>query len=277
MSYDMLIKIATWNVNSIKSRLEHVVDLLRSDDRPDILLLQELKCTEDNFPLMEIEDTGYNVRISGQKTYNGVAIISKYPIDETIKTLPLSSSCANENILNSLNNEARYIESVISLPGRALRVASVYVPNGQEVGTEKFYFKLEFLKNLHAHAENLLKYDEILIIGGDFNVAPDAIDVFDAKSLEGTICCHKDERKYFRSLINLGLTDIYRTINPNVKGFSWWDYRAGAWQHNKGMRIDHLLLSPAAADITTAANINLAPRNKDKPSDHTPVWCELKI
>ncbi len=266
-----MLKIATWNVNSVKSRLIHLLELLRLEDAPDILLLQELKCVDDAFPRQEIEDAGYNIAIHGQKTYNGVAILSKFPIDETIIGLPQNP------LAQELEPAARYIECIISLAGTAIRVASVYVPNGQEPGSEKFKYKIAFLEQLTQHAKNLLKYDEMLIIGGDYNIAPDAIDVFDAKSLEGTICYHPEERKKFRALTGLGFTDIYRSFNPTTQGFSWWDYRAGGWQHNKGMRIDHLLLSPQAADKAISSGINLTPRSKDKPSDHTPVWCELRL
>lgn len=262
-----MIKIATWNVNSVKSRISHLLEVLRADDAPDILLLQELKCVDDSFPYMEIEDAGYNVAVHGQKTYNGVAVLSKFPIDETIKGLP--------GDVDDL--AARYIECVISLPNTALRVASVYVPNGQEPGSDKFQYKLKFFERLYTHMQSLLKYDEMLVIGGDYNVAPAPMDVFDPISLDGTTCYHPEERKRFCALTGLGFTDIYRAINPHTQGFSWWDYRAGAWQHNKGMRIDHLLLSPQAADKAISADIDLTPRDKDKPSDHTPVWCGLKV
>lgn len=262
-----MLRIATWNVNSVKSRIGHLLDVLRADNAPDILLLQELKCQDDAFPYMEIEDAGYNVAVHGQKTYNGVAVLSKFPIDETTKGLPGN----NEDL------ESRYIECVISLPQTAIRVASVYVPNGQEPYSEKFKYKMAFFERLYAHAEKLLEYNEMLVIGGDYNVAPTNIDVFDPKSLEGTTCFHPEERKRYRALLGLGFTDAYRAINPQTQGFSWWDYRAGSWQHNKGMRIDHLLLSPQAADVTFASDIDLIPRDKEKPSDHTPAWCELKI
>lgn len=261
-----MIKIATWNVNSVKARIEHLIAVLRAENAPDILLLQELKCQDDSFPYMEIEDAGYNVAVYGQKSYNGVAVLSKFPIDETIKGLE-----------GTLPEEARYIECVISLPNTALRVASVYVPNGQEPDSEKFKYKLQFFEKLSAHMQKLLAYDEMVVIGGDYNVAPASIDVFDAKSLEGTTCFHPEERKRFRAILGVGYTDIYRAMNDNVQGFSWWDYRAGAWQHNKGMRIDHLLLSPQAVDKAISSGIDLTPRDKEKPSDHTPVWCSLKV
>lgn len=262
-----MVKIATWNVNSVKTRLEHLVEYLRSDEAPDILLLQELKCTTDSFPYMEVEDCGYNLAIHGQKTYNGVAILSKFPISDVIKELPN----------NSEDEQARYIEGVISLKDRAIRVASVYVPNGQSPDSDKFQYKMQFFDRLYEHAKELLKYEEILVIGGDYNVAPSPIDVYDPVGLEGTTCFHVNERKKFRMLKGLGLTDAYRAVNDNKEQFTWWDYRAGAWQQNKGMRIDHLLLSPEATDILINSDVYLEPRKKEKPSDHTPVWCKLKI
>ncbi len=276
-----MIKIATWNVNSVKSRIEHLLEVLRNENAPDILLLQELKCEDAAFPLTEIEDAGYNAAIYGQKTYNGVAVLSKFPIDEIIKgfngmPLPPNSGGRAGDLFSSNQQDARYIECVISLKNSAIRVASVYVPNGQEPGSEKFLYKLTFFDALYNHIKSLLKYDEILIIGGDYNVAPEPIDVFDPKSLDGTTCYHLEERKRFRALLGLGMVDVYRAINLHTQGFSWWDYRAGAWQHNKGMRIDHLLLSPQAADLAVSSDIDLKPRGKEKPSDHTIVWCGLR-
>lgn len=262
-----MVKIATWNVNSVKSRLSHLVEYLRSDEAPDVLLLQELKCMTEAFPYMEVEDTGYNVAVHGQKTYNGVAIISKHPIEDVIKKLPGDDS----------DQQARYIEAVISLDNSAIRVASIYVPNGQSPDSDKFQYKMKFFDRLYAHTQELLKYDEALVLGGDYNVAPSPIDVYDAKALDGTTCFHIDERNKFRSLIGLGLTDAYRAVNDNKQQFSWWDYRGGSWQNNKGMRIDHLLLSPEAADLMTMSNVFTELRNKEKPSDHTPVWCELNV
>ena len=253
--------IGTWNVNSVKSRLEHLVNYLRKNS-PDVLLLQELKCQTEAFPFMEIEDLGYNLAIHGQKTYNGVAILSKYPIEDTVKTLPGDDT----------DQEARYIEAVT----RGVRVASVYVPNGQEPNSDKFQYKLRFFERLQEHLRTLLTYDEKMVIGGDYNVAPEPIDVFDPKSLDGTTCFHPEERKRFKNILNLGFTDAFRATNPHTQKFSWWDYRAGAWQYNKGMRIDHLLLSPEAADALQTSDIDSEPRTWDKPSDHTVVKCEIK-
>jgi exodeoxyribonuclease-3 len=265
----MTFKIATWNVNSVKSRLTHLVSWLKSAS-PDVLLLQELKCITDNFPFMEVEDLGYNVAVLGQKTYNGVAILSKHPIDEVIEGLP------NFEDLGDVK-QARYVEAVISVGGAAVRVASIYVPNGQEAGSDKFAYKMRFFDALQKHVAEILTYDEIVIFGGDYNVAPNEIDVYDPVNMAGSICFHIDERKKFRSLLNSGLVDAYRAMHPQKQQFSWWDYRAGAFNYNKGMRIDHLLLSPQAADLLVASDVDAEPRAWEKPSDHTPVICELSV
>ena len=259
-----MIKIATYNVNSVRARLPQVLLWLK-EESPDIVLLQELKCLEGAFPRMEVEELGYNLAISGQKTYNGVAILSKYPIEDVIKKLPGDEA----------DEEARYIEGIVNIPGGILRVASIYVPNGQDEGSHKFAYKLKFLDRLYAHAQELWKLEEPLILGADYNVAPQAIDVCDPKRMEGMICFHPEERKRFQRLLNHGFVDAWRTAHPNEQAFSWWDYRAGAWENNKGMRIDHLLLSPEAADRMKASGIDSQIRGRDKASDHAPVWVEI--
>lgn len=261
-----IIKIATWNVNSVKSRIEHLLEYLRSDQAPDILGLQELKCLTDQFPYMEIEDAGYNVIAHGQKTYNGVAILSKYPIDEHHHTMPGDAID---------HDQARFIESVISIPHSALRIVNLYVPNGQSPDSDKFKYKMAFYDALYDYAKTLISLDEKTIILGDFNVAPDAMDVFDPVKLDGTVCYHPKEREKLKSILHLGFTDIFRAHYPNQPQYSWWDYRAGAWNQNKGLRIDHLLLSPQAADYSIDAGVDMFMRSKDKPSDHAPVWCKL--
>ncbi len=259
-----MIKIATWNVNSVKARLPNIVAWLR-EVQPDIVLLQEIKTLEENFPTMEIEDLGYNLMINGQKTYNGVAILSKFPIYDVIKRLPGDDS----------DQEARYIEGVIAVGDKALRVASIYVPNGQQPGSDKFLNKIRFFDRLRKYAAELLTCDEIMVLGGDYNVAPSDIDVYDPKHLRGTTCFHPDEQERFRALLYTGLTDAYRMSHPDTQEFSWWDYRGGGYQNNKGMRIDHLLLSAQAADRLVSCTIDEEPRGKEKSSDHTPVLCEL--
>jgi len=255
----MKINIATWNVNSVKARLPVVLEWLNSA-KPDIVLLQELKCQTEAFPRMEFEDIGYNLAVLGQKTYNGVAILSKFPIDDITTGIP-----------NFMDGSARYIEGVISVGGGAVRVASVYVPNGMDAQSDKFRYKMDFYDALHNHLQTLRLYDEMVVIGGDYNC------VYDPASLRGTVCFHPDEQAKFRKFLNLGYADIYRRLHPQSHEFSWWDYRAGAFNYNKGMRIDHLLLNPKAADATTQCTIDATPRGKEKASDHTPVVCTISL
>lgn len=269
------VKIATFNVNSIKARLPRVLEWLQNSN-PDVVLLQELKCVEENFPFEEILDAGYNSAVYGQKTYNGVAILSKYKIEDVVKGL--SNFPEDE--------QARYIEAVIPIDDKAIRVSSIYVPNGGgEIAegetletTKKFLYKMKFFDCLKEHFSNLLKYDEMQIFGGDYNVGVEEIDVYDPKSLNGTVCFHSMEREKFRSLLNLGFADSYRAFNQNQQAFSWWDYRGGGWQHNKGLRIDYLLTSPQASDKVISASIeDKGVRDQEKASDHCPAIVELEI
>lgn len=261
-----MIKIATFNVNSVRARLPNLLVWL-DEAKPDVVLLQELKCMDETFPAMEIEERGYNIAMQGQKTYNGVAILSKFPFDEVIKKLPGDDA----------DVEARYIEAVLMAGKHVLRVASIYVPNGGEPEGPRFPYKLKFLERLKAHAETLLSYDETLILGGDYNVAPFPMDVYDAKGLYGTTCFHPEEHARFRAILNVGLTDAFRTLHPDSHSFSWWDYRGGGYEHNKGMRIDHLLLSPQATNLLKTSGIDEKPRGAEKASDHAPVWATFAL
>lgn len=254
------IRIATWNLNSIRSRLHHLLDWLH-EEKPDIALLQELKCTEDAFPFMEIEELGYNVAVHGEKTYNGVAIISKFKLDDICKGL--------DN--NEDDSHARYIEAVASFQGGVIRVASVYVPNGQEISSDKFAYKLKFLDRLQAHVKKLLQYEEMLVIGGDFNIAPEDIDVHDPKLWEGSVLTHDEVRSRFRKITNLGIYDAGLVLDQADGEYSWWDYRGNAFASDNGLRIDHLLLSPQATDKLTGYSVNKKLRELEKPSDHAPV------
>ncbi len=266
------MKIATWNVNSAKVRLPHLLEWLKRD-APKIVLLQEIKCVDEAFPAIEIGDLGYNVVTHGQKTYNGVAILSRYPLDDVRRGVP-----GNED-----DPQARYIEAVASLPPNisktgAVRVASVYVPNGSTADDpDKFPYKLRFLERFTVHMKTLLSYDEMLAVGGDYNIAPADKDVFSPKAWEGSVLTHDEVRRAFRRLQNLGLLDAFRLVHPELEIFSWWDYRAGAFDRNEGLRIDHVLLSPQAADKLTAAFIETSLRAKERASDHTPVIVELAV
>lgn len=262
----MPITIATWNVNSIKARLAHVLKWLQ-ESQTDIVLLQELKCEDAAFPAVEIEELGYNIAIHGQKTYNGVAILSKFPLEDVARGLP-----GNED-----DEQARYIEAVVCLPESALRVASIYVPNGQEVGSEKFAYKMRFFDRLIQHAHSIIAQDEAVILGADYNVALYPIDVYAPAKLDGTVCYHPDERAKLRSLMHLGYYDAFRTQHPDAQQFSWWDYRGGAYAQNHGFRIDHLLLNGLAVDRLEGCSIDEIPRSWEKPSDHAPVIATLRV
>lgn len=269
------IKIASFNVNSINARLPNVLQWLK-ESNVDIVCLQELKCMEEKFPFEPLLDAGYNAVVNGQKTYNGVAILSKFKIEEVIKDLP-----------NNPDPQARYIEALIPVENEVLRVSSIYLPNGggplqdgeKVEDSEKFKYKMDFFDRLNAHFKELLTYDEIQIFGGDYNVGAEEIDVYDPKSLKNTVCFHDLERQKFRQLLHLGLDDSYRKyVGDDIQNFSWWDYRGGSWQHNKGMRIDYLLTSPRASDKIVNASIeDKGVRDQEKASDHCPVIVELEI
>lgn len=255
------MKIVTWNVNSIRARLENVAEWLK-ETQPDIVLLQEIKCEDKDFPHSIIEDLGYNIALAGQKTYNGVAILAKKPIEDVARGLPPFPE----------DDNSRYIEAVVG----TTRVASVYVPNGQAVGSEKYQYKMTFLERLRDHLSSILLYEEACVIGGDYNIAPEDRDVSQPELWQGQVLCSPDERQHFQSLLHLGYYDALRLHHEGPGPFSWWDYRSGGWQRDNGLRIDHLLLSPLAVDLAQASGVDRAPRAKEKASDHAPVWCGLK-
>jgi exodeoxyribonuclease-3 len=260
------MKIATWNVNSIKARLPRVLEWL-GEFQPDVALLQEIKCVDEDFPALEIGDAGYNVATSGQKSYNGVAILSKRPIEVERRALPGDET----------DEQARYIEALIG----DVRVASIYLPNGNPTrdddgkDSDKYRYKLRWMERLRAHAGELLATEDAFVLGGDYNICPTDGDVYDAAAFAGDALCRPESRKRFRAIQHLGLTDAFRTFDGAPGRYSYWDYKAGAWQKDNGLLIDHLLLSPQAADRLKAAGIDRTPRGKEKASDHTPVWCEL--
>ena len=259
--------IATWNVNSIKARLPRALEWL-SEASPDIVLLQELKCVSEAFPLTDIEDLGYNVATSGQKTYNGVAILSKFPIEIERTELPGDES----------DEQARYIEAFTG----DVRVASIYLPNGNptrdEDGNdhEKFKYKLGWMDRLNVHISSLLGNDEAMVFGGDYNIAPTDLDVYDPSAFVDDALCRPESRARNRTLLNMGLTSAIDSILGKGPNYSYWDFQRGSWAKDNGVRIDHLLLSPQAADRLEDAGIDKDPRGKERPSDHTPVWCKLR-
>lgn len=259
------MRIATWNVNSIKARLPRVLEWLK-DAAPDVVLLQEIKTQTDAFPYLEIEDFGYNVAVVGQKTYNGVAILSKFPLEDVLTELPGDPE----------DTQARYVEAVVAAGPAPVRVASIYLPNGNPVESDKFPYKLAWMARLKAHARELSAFEEATVLGGDYNVVPTDDDVYDAQAWAGDALCRPESRGRFRALVNLGFTDAFRALNPEPHAYTYWDYQGGAWTKDWGLRIDHLLLTPQAADRLTASGIDKGPRAKEKASDHTPVWCELE-
>ncbi|UAT43106.1 exodeoxyribonuclease III [Anaplasmataceae bacterium AB001_6] len=262
------MKIVSWNVNSIRSRIG-ILKYFIKDNNPDIILLQEIKCEEHQFPYEEIEDMNYNFVINGQKSYNGVAILSKFQIEECIKHIP--------NFIDQ-NNQARYIEALIYKDEFPVRVASIYVPNGRDITSEHFEYKLNFLDALYNYIYNsILKKSEIVIFGGDYNVAPEDIDVYDNKKMEGKIGFNILERQKLRSIINLGMYDAFRELNPKDNTYSWWDYRAKGFENNRGMRIDNMIVSPEAMNKVIKCNIYKNIRNMNKTSDHAPISCEIDI
>lgn len=257
-----MFTLATWNINSIRARLPRFLTWLKTS-QPGVVLLQETKVIDESFPREEIEDLGYNIAIHGQKSYNGVALLSKFPFEDIQKGLPGFD-----------DDQARYIEAVV----KNVRVSSIYVPNGMSVGSEKYAYKLDFLDHLYSHVKTLLTYDEVLCLGGDFNIAPEDQDVYDPQNWHEKILCSSQEREKFRALLYLGLTDGLRALHPHEKDcYTWWDYRGGSFQNNFGLRIDHFLLSPQGADLLKKATVDRDTRGQDKSSDHAPLVCELNL
>jgi len=255
------MKIASWNVNSINARLPNVLAWLK-EQSPDIVLLQELKCTDDNFPLMDLQSAGYQAAVHGQKTYNGVAILSRHPIRDIVTGLPGAAD----------DTQARYIEATIA----GLRVASIYLPNGNPVESEKYPYKLQWFDRLIAHAKTLLASEQPIVLGGDYNVIPEPRDCHDPRAWAEDALFRLESRQKLRGLLHLGFTDAFRSVNDHDHQYTFWDYQAGAWQKDNGIRIDHLLLSPQAADKLNDCFIDKTPRGLEKASDHTPIVLTFK-
>jgi exodeoxyribonuclease III len=260
------MRIATWNVNSVKQRLDGAVAWL-AERAPDIVCLQETKCVDDAFPREAFESLGYNVAVHGQKTFNGVALLSKYPFDEVNNGLPGDDT----------DDHARFMEAVISTAQGALRVASVYLPNGNPPDTEKYSYKLGWMKRLIVYVRERLSFGEPLILAGDYNVIPAGVDVRNPQAWTSDALFLPQTRAQFRALMNLGLTDAVRATSDAAGVYTFWDYQAGAWQKNNGIRIDHMLLSPQAADRLGEVGIDRHVRSWEKPSDHVPVWLDLAL
>lgn len=256
----MTFKIATWNVNSVKMRIPHLLDFIKIHD-PDIICLQELKCETEKFPYEELSHLPYNIYVQGQKSYNGVAVLSKIRADEVKTTFPN----------NPIADQARFIECSFLSPIGYIKVISLYVPNGGEVGSDKYDIKLKFYDCFKNYLIANKSFDERKFICADFNVAPFEIDVYAPKALENSTCFTYEERRKLRNILNSGFVDNYRIIHPDKQEFSWWDYRAGAFEQNKGMRIDSIISSTNALPRLVDCVIDYESRAKDKPSDHAPV------
>jgi exodeoxyribonuclease-3 len=257
------MRIATWNVNSINARLETVLRWFEAA-QPDVACLQEIKCVDEKFPAEAFERLGYNVAVHGQKAYNGVALLSKTPLEDVRRGLPEGDG----------DEHARYIEAVVSGP-QPVRVASIYLPNGNPIGTEKFAYKLAWMDRLHRHAKNLLAFEEPLVLTGDFNVIPEPRDAEFPNNWLTDALFQPESREAFRALKWLGLTEAYLEADGAPGAYTFWDYQAGSWHRNNGIRIDHALLSPQAADLLRGVTIHKDVRSWEKPSDHVPLMVEL--
>lgn len=259
------MKISTWNVNSVKARIELLLEWL-IEEKPDVVLLQELKCQANQFPYEPIEELGYNIAVHGQKTYNGVAILSKMPLSDV-----------STNFLNNpIPEEARYIEAFVNCKNLGFKVASVYVPNGEDLSSNKYQQKLAFLKALEQYLDQMLKIDTSFIIGGDFNIAFTDTDVYNWAELDGSVCFSLAERRALRKLCSIGLIDTFRLLNPQEEGFTWWDYRGNSFARNNGMRIDYIFCSLEMAERLNACHTSKLLRSKNKPSDHIPLTLKIE-
>lgn len=256
------MKLVTWNVNSINQRLPLLLQWLQANT-PDVVMLQELKCMDEKFPRAEIEAAGYTCEVFGQKSWNGVAILSRHPIEDVTRGLAGDDS----------DEQSRYIEATI----KGIRVGCLYLPNGNPVDTEKYPYKLRWMDRLAAHAKTLLAQEIPFVLGGDFNIIPQPRDCHDPAVWADDALFRLQSRQKFRALLNLGLTEAFRAVNDNAGEYTFWDYQAGAWPRNHGIRIDHFLLSPQAADKLASCVIDREPRSWEKASDHVPVVLELAV
>lgn len=266
------MKIFTYNVNSINARLPLILEWV-AEAQPDVCAFQELKCIDEKFPYEAFESLGYNVAVHGQKTYNGVALISKYPLMDVIKGLP-----GQDGLSDDTEDQARYLEAVVDGPV-PVRVTSIYLPNGNPVGTDKYAYKHRWYQRLCARAQALLALEEICVLSGDFNTIPTKADLYRESVWLDDALYQPETRAAFQALKNLGYTDAFDILPPEGNRYTYWDYQAGAWQKNEGVRIDHHLLSPQAVDKLSGFDIHKDARGKThdtaKPSDHVPVGIEL--
>ena len=257
------MKIISWNVNSVRARIENIKHYIKNS-APDVLMLQEIKTQDENFPNDEFKNLGYISYVFGQKSYNGVAIISKNELDNIDK-----------NFIKDDLNQSRIITADLILKKKKIQLINIYVPNGNPVDTEKYEYKKNWLKKFISNVKKKIQKNSNILIAGDFNIIPEEIDVYDFKRYENDALGRLEIRKKYRELINLGFKDVYRFKNKTKQEYTFWDYFAGSWQKNYGMRIDHFLLSNNLIENIRSININRKPRSKEKPSDHTPVELEI--
>jgi exodeoxyribonuclease III len=259
------MRIATWNVNSVNARLPTVLAWLEAA-QPDVVCMQEIKCVDEKFPREPIEALGYNIETHGQKSYNGVALLSKVPMSDVRRGLPGDDA----------DEQARYIEAVIEAP-RPIRVCGLYLPNGNPVASEKFPYKLAWMERLRRHAAELLAYEEPLILCGDYNVIPEPEDAKNPAAWVGDALFQPESRAAFKAMKWLGLADAHEVAGEPAGTYTFWDYQAGAWQRDHGIRIDFHLMSPQAVDRFRGLETHRDARDMDKPSDHVPVVVDIDL
>jgi exodeoxyribonuclease-3 len=260
------LRIATWNINGVKARIDNLLHWLK-EEAPDIVCLQETKSIDAAFPSAPIEGLGYNIAVHGQKGFNGVALLSKLPLEDVGRGLPGAED----------DDQARFITARVASSDGVLRIASAYMPNGNPIGTEKFSFKLAWLKRVHNWLSGELLGEEPLVLAGDFNIIPGPIDAKFPDNWVTDALFQPEPRAAYRRMLGLGLTDAIRAVDDGGGIYTFWDYQAGAWQKNNGIRIDHMLLSPEAADRLVEAGVDRHTRSWEKPSDHVPVWIKLSL
>lgn len=256
------MKLVTWNVNSVRARLTNITEFLDAE-KPDIIGLQELKCQDEQFPLEAFEELGYNVSIFGQKSYNGVALLSKYPLNDVVKGIP-----------HFEDEQSRFIAADVQAGEHYVHIINCYMPNGNPVPSEKYDYKLRWMRALNDYVRNLRHHETPFILCGDFNIIPDSYDVHDPIAWEGDSLYREESIRFYHELLHMGLTDTVRYFNPNDPSYSFWDYQGRAREKNHGIRIDHILPSPDIMDLAVNAYVIDSPRDAAKASDHAPVMFE---
>ena len=264
------MKIATFNINGVKARINALTDWL-DDTNPDVAILQEIKSVDEGFPRDLLEDKGYNVETHGQKGFNGVAILSKFPLEDVTRGLPDAAGAGREG---ADDDEARYIEATV-VGDVAIRICGLYLPNGNPAPGPKYDYKLRWMDRLYARAQELLASEIPALMAGDYNIIPQAEDAARPDAWRDDALFLPESRAAFRRIVNLGFTEAFRAVESGAGHYSFWDYQAGAWEKNNGIRIDHFLLTPQCADLLKNCWIESAVRGREKPSDHVPVWVDL--